>query len=80
MVPYIGQIQAFPYTFAPHNWVLCDGRLLQVNENLALFSLLGTTFGGDGRTTFGLPNLTGAEPDANMRYYIALDGSYPQRS
>lgn len=80
MEPYIGQIQAFPYTFAPKDWVLCDGRLLQIDAYPAVFSLIGTIFGGDGRKTFGLPNLTGAEPDSDMRYYIALDGSYPQRS
>lgn len=80
MEPYVGQIQAFPYTFAPQDWVLCDGRLLQIKEYAALYSLLGLNYGGDGRTTFALPNLIGAEPDSNMGYYIALKGSYPQRS
>ncbi|PHN06709.1 phage tail protein [Flavilitoribacter nigricans] len=59
MQPFIGQIQAFGFNFAPQGWSLCDGQLLAINSNQALFSLLGTTFGGDGRTTFGLPDLRG---------------------
>lgn len=57
--PYLGEIRAFPYSYAPKGWVLCDGSLLKIAENPALFSLLGETFGGDGRITFGVPNLTG---------------------
>lgn len=56
---FVGQIQVFPYSFTPVNWVICDGRTLPINQNVALFSLLGTYFGGDGRTTFGIPNLLG---------------------
>ena len=59
---FIGQIQYFPYSFAPRNWAFCNGQLLSVSENTALFSLLGTTFGGDGRTTFGLPDMRGRAP------------------
>lgn len=55
--PFIGQINIFPYNFAPRNWAFCSGQLLQISQNTALFALLGTTYGGDGRTTFGLPNL-----------------------
>ena len=57
--PYIGQIQLFGFNFAPRGWAFCDGQLLPINSYTALFSLLGTTFGGDGRTTFGLPDLRG---------------------
>ena len=57
--PFIGQIQTFGFSFAPRGWAKCDGQLLQIASNTALFSLLGTTYGGDGRTTFGLPDLRG---------------------
>jgi len=59
MEPFIGQIQAFGFNFAPRGWAKCDGQLLSISGNEALFSLLGTTFGGDGRTTFQLPDLRG---------------------
>ena len=59
MEPFIGLIQIFGFNFAPRGWALCDGQLLSIAQNSALFSLLGTTFGGDGRTTFGLPDLRG---------------------
>ena len=57
--PFIGQIQIFGFNFPPRGWALCDGQLLAISSNTALFSLLGTTFGGDGRTTFALPDLRG---------------------
>lgn len=57
--PFIGQIEAFAFNFAPRGWAVCQGQLLSISQNDALFSLLGTTFGGDGRTTFGLPDLRG---------------------
>ena len=57
--PYLGQISIFPYNFEPRGWALCDGRLMSISQNSALFSLLGTTFGGDGITTFALPDLRG---------------------
>jgi microcystin-dependent protein len=59
MEPFIGQIQAFGFNFAPRGWAKCDGSLLPISQHSALFSLLGTTYGGDGRTTFGLPDLRG---------------------
>jgi len=59
MNPFIGQIQPFGFNFAPRGWALCDGQLLAISSNTALFSLIGTTFGGDGRTTFALPDLRG---------------------
>lgn len=60
--PFIGEIQLFAFNFAPRGWATCDGQILSIAQNTALFSLLGTTFGGDGRTTFALPNLRGRVP------------------
>ena len=57
--PFLGQIQPFGFTFAPRGWALCDGQLLPISQYSALFSLFGTIYGGDGRTTFGLPDLRG---------------------
>ncbi len=57
--PFIGQIQAFGFSFAPRTWALCQGQILPIAQNTALFSLLGTTYGGNGQTTFGLPDLRG---------------------
>ena len=59
MEPFLGQIIQVGFGFAPRGWALCDGQLLAIASNTALFSLLGTTFGGDGRTTFALPDLRG---------------------
>lgn len=59
MEPFVGQIQAFGFNFAPRGWAMCNGQLMSINENTALFSLLGTIYGGDGRTTFALPGLRG---------------------
>jgi microcystin-dependent protein len=59
MEPFIGQIQAFGFNFAPRGWAKCDGQLLSISQNTALFSLLGTTYGGNGQTTFALPDLRG---------------------
>lgn len=59
MEPFIAMIVMFGGNFAPRGWALCDGQLLPISQNQALFSLLGTTYGGDGRTTFGLPDLRG---------------------
>ena len=56
---FIGQIHLFASNFAPRSWAFCDGQLLAINSNTALFSILGTTYGGDGRTTFALPDLRG---------------------
>lgn len=57
--PFVGQIMPVGFSFAPRGWALCDGQLLPISQNDALFSLLGTTYGGDGRTTFALPDLRG---------------------
>lgn len=60
--PFVGEIRMFAGNFAPRGWALCDGQLLAVSQNDALFSLFGTIYGGDGRTTFGLPDLRGRVP------------------
>ena len=60
--PYVGEIRMFAGNFAPRGWAFCDGQLLAVSQNDALFSLLGTIYGGDGRTTFGLPDVRGRVP------------------
>lgn len=60
--PFVGEIQIFAGNFAPRNWAFCNGQTIPVSQNTALFSILGTTYGGDGRTTFGVPNLQGRAP------------------
>ncbi len=57
--PYLSEIKIFGFNFPPRGWAQCDGQILPINQNQALFSLLGTTYGGDGRTTFALPELRG---------------------
>jgi len=57
--PFVAEIRIFPFNFAPVGWALCNGQILPIAQNAALFSLLGTAYGGDGKTTFGLPNLPG---------------------
>ncbi len=60
--PFLGQIMMASFNFAPKGWATCNGQLLPINQNQALFSLLGTNYGGDGNTNFGLPNLQGRVP------------------
>lgn len=60
--PFLSEIRLMSFVFAPKGWALCNGQLLPINQNQALFSLLGTTFGGDGRVNFGLPDLRGRTP------------------
>lgn len=60
--PFVAEIRIFPFTFAPKGWAFCDGQLLPLSQNTALFSLLGTTYGGNGKTNFALPNLQGRAP------------------
>jgi microcystin-dependent protein len=62
--PFVAEIRIVPFNFAPVGWALCDGQLMPISQNTALFSLLGTTYGGDGRSNFALPNLQGAAPVA----------------
>ncbi|MBF0445666.1 MAG: phage tail protein [Magnetococcales bacterium] len=73
--PYLGEIQIFPYKFAPRGWAFCDGQIISVNQNTALFSIIGNTYGGNGTTTMGLPNLQGCTPIG----YGAAPGLTPNR-
>jgi microcystin-dependent protein len=74
--PFVGEIRMFGFNFAPQGWALCDGQVLPINQNEALFVLLGTTYGGDGTTTFALPNLQSRVPihqgqGAGLSAYVA---------
>src|SRR6476469_6617014 len=60
--PFVAEIRIFPFNFAPTGWAFCDGQLMPISQNTALFSLLGTTYGGDGKSTFALPNMQGNAP------------------
>ena len=80
MDTFLGDIQLFPYGFTPEDWTLCNGQLLPVQQYDALYALLGNRFGGDGYTTFAVPNLQGAEPVQGTHYFIALRGIFPSRS
>ena len=62
MDPFLAEIRIFPFNFAPTGWAFCDGQILPLSQNTALFSLLGTTYGGDGKSNFALPNLQGCAP------------------
>ena len=60
--PFVAEIRIFPFNFAPTGWAFCDGQLMPISQNTALFALLGTFYGGDGKSTFALPDLQGAAP------------------
>jgi microcystin-dependent protein len=79
---YLGQVCLFPWNWEMEGWAKCDGRLMPVVQNSALFSLLGAHFGGDMRNTFGLPNLLPVKDTkgAELTYYIAIQGIYPSRA
>jgi microcystin-dependent protein len=62
MDPFVAEIRIFPFNFAPKGWAFCDGQLLPLSQNTALFSLLGTTYGGDGKSNFALPDVQGRAP------------------
>src|SRR5260221_10648119 len=60
--PFVAEIRIFPFNFAPKGWAFCNGQLMPISQNTALFSLLGTTYGGDGKSNFALPNMQGSAP------------------
>src|SRR5438874_1494758 len=60
--PFVAEIRIFPFNFPPTGWAFCDGQLMPISQNTALFSLLGTTYGGDGKSTFALPDMQGNAP------------------
>jgi microcystin-dependent protein len=71
--PYLGEIKIFSFSFAPRGWAFCSGQLLPINQNQALFAILGTTYGGNGTTNFALPNLQGRAP---LHFGNGAGGSY----
>ncbi|WP_218511353.1 phage tail protein [Variovorax sp. dw_308] len=79
MDPILASIQLFAFNFAPLNWMVCDGSLVPISQHAAVFSLVGTTYGGDGMTNFGLPNLKGKEPVPGSVFCICMQGIFPQR-
>jgi microcystin-dependent protein len=83
--PWLGEISLVAFNFAPRGWAFCNGQLLPIAENTALFSLLGTTYGGDGTTTFALPNLQSRialhfGEGTRLNYIIAVNGYFPSKS
>jgi microcystin-dependent protein len=80
MEPLLGEIRLFPYTFALLGWAVCDGAVLPINQNVALFSLLGTALAGDSRATFALPDLRSKVPISQGAYYTALRGVFSERA
>src|ERR687892_856157 len=60
--PFVAEIRIFPFNFAPRGWAFCNGQIMPISQNTALFALLGTTYGGDGKSTFALPNMQGNAP------------------
>lgn len=81
MEPFLGEIRLFPYNFVPSNWAACDGSLLPINQNSALFALIGTMYGGNGTTDFALPDLRRHNPFSHGQgtYCIAMQGVFPSR-
>ncbi len=80
MEDYISIIKLFAGDFAPRGWAECRGQVLSISSNHALFSILGTTYGGDGQETFALPNLARKAPLTGTRYIICLEGGFPPRT
>ncbi len=82
--PFVAEIALFPFNFAPKGWAWCNGQLLPISQNTALFSLLGTYYGGDGKSTFALPNLNGRTPVGQGQgqglsgYWIGQEGGVDQ--
>jgi microcystin-dependent protein len=76
---YMGTIALVGFNFAPQGWALCDGQILSIAQNTALFTLLGATYGGNGQTTFALPNIKASSLQEGLNYIIAVQGIYPSR-
>ena len=75
--PFLAEVRMFGGDLAPNGWAQCNGQLMPVSQNAALFSRLGTVYGGDGKTTFALPNLQASVPTVNC--FIAMRGIFPSR-
>jgi microcystin-dependent protein len=83
--PLIGEIRMFAGSYEPRGWAMCDGRLLSISRHSALFSVVGTAYGGDGMTTFALPDLRERVPSSTHEgpgpsFIIALEGNFPARA
>jgi microcystin-dependent protein len=77
---FLGEVRAMPYGFVPQGWAACQGQLLPLSQNVALFSLLGTAYGGDGRIDFALPALPPLQGQGgSLQYCISIQGIFPQR-
>lgn len=79
MEAYLGTVQLFALSFTPTGWLACDGTMLPIMQNQALYALLGITFGGDGQSTFALPDLRGKEPAPGLHYAVCAQGIFPSR-
>jgi microcystin-dependent protein len=79
MDEFIGKIDLYPYSFTPMGMALCNGQILQVAQNNALYSLIGNTYGGTYGQTFAVPNMLGLEPVPGLNYYIITEGIFPVR-
>lgn len=83
MDPFVAEIRVFGFNFAPKGWAFCDGQILPISQNTALFSLLGTNYGGDGKSTFALPNFQGSaaigqgEGSGLSPYFVGEEGGAP---
>ena len=76
--PFLAEIRIFGFNFAPRGWALCDGQILPINQYQSLYSLMGTTYGGDGRTTFALPDLRGRPPDRHPHQGRLTAAEFPR--
>ena len=74
--PFTGEIQIYGFNFAPYNWAMCQGQLMPIQQNTALFSLLGTTFGGNGTSNYQLPNFTGNANDFSAEPFTSANGDF----
>ena len=79
--PFLSEIRLMSFNFAPKGWAMCNGQLLPINQNQALFAAIGTTYGGNGTTNFALPDLRGTQPRSRdtfaPEYCISLQGAFP---
>lgn len=76
---FIGSIVLVGFNYAPEGWALCNGQTLQIMQNQVLFAVIGTTYGGDGRTTFALPKLDASALQQGLNYVICVNGVFPSR-
>ena len=79
MEAFIGTMLLVGFNYAPQGWSICDGSMMAIRDNTPLFALIGTTYGGDGKTTFGLPDLRKQVPGGIGHYLICVNGIFPSR-